>query len=291
MTARSRALSAVLEDGVRRLRDAGVADAVSDSRLLISAASGLSREDILRDPDAELDAEAVEAIAGMIGRRAAREPLSRILGRREFHSLDFEIGPATLDPRPDSETVVDAALRRAGKSGGDLRVLDIGTGSGCLLLAVLHRLPAATGVGTDIDADAAACARRNADRHGLSDRAEFAVTTWTDGVQGQFDIVLSNPPYIPAADIAALEPEVAVYDPRSALDGGPDGLDAYRAISRRLSALLTPDGAAILEIGAGQADDISAMFGAFGFGLLETHRDLAGRPRALEFSRLPGPNG
>jgi len=286
VTSAAHDLNTVLRRAVSALSGAGIEDAATDARILASAAFELSREDMLRDPAATLDPEAVDAFEKTIVRRSAHEPVSRILGKREFRSLDFEIGPATLDPRPDSETVVEAVLEYAAAMPPDLRMLDIGTGSGCLLLSALYELPAARGIGTDIDPDAVACARRNAAALGLSARAIFMETHWAKGVDGTFDVVLSNPPYIPSGDIAGLAPDVARYDPAAALDGGPDGLDAYRALSAVVGPILTPSGVVVLEIGAGQAGDVQAIFASAGFGLAGTRRDIAGHDRALVFFGL-----
>ncbi|MGB0631639.1 MAG: peptide chain release factor N(5)-glutamine methyltransferase [Alphaproteobacteria bacterium] len=279
-------LDTVLRRAVSALNRAGIEDAAVDARVLAGAAFGLSREDMLRDPGSTLAPGAVAAFDGMIVRRAAREPVSRILGKREFRSLDFEICPATLDPRPDSEALVEAVLALANGTMRDLQVLDIGTGSGCLLLSVLHEVPSARGVGTDIDPDAIACAGRNAAALGLSGRADFIRTNWVDGIEEPFDIVLSNPPYIPSGDITGLAPDVAEYDPTAALDGGSDGLDAYRVLSLCVGRVLAPSGVIALEIGAGQGAEVEAIFASAHFGLADTRRDLAGRDRVLVFSRV-----
>ena len=275
----------VLRRAVMALTDAGIEGAAADGRILAAAAFGLSREDMLRYPDMPLDPGKTETFEKFIDRRVAREPVSRILGKREFRSLEFDIVPATLDPRPDSETLVEAVLERAVGLRQAPRLLDIGTGSGCLLLSVLHELPTATGVGTDIDPTALDCARRNASKLELSGQADFVATSWAEGVAGSFDIVLSNPPYIATGEVSHLAPEVAVYDPISALDGGADGLDAYRALSSRIGPVLAEDGVVMLEIGAGQAEDVEAVFATAGFDLIAKRIDLAGRERALLFSR------
>ena len=267
------------------LTDAGIEGAAADGRILAAAAFGLSREDMLRYPDMPLDPGKTETFEKFIDRRVAREPVSRILGKREFRSLEFDIVPATLDPRPDSETLVEAVLERAAGLRQAPRLLDIGTGSGCLLLSVLHELPTATGVGTDIDPTALDCARRNASKLELSGQADFVATSWAEGVAGSFDIVLSNPPYIATGEVSHLAPEVAVYDPISALDGGADGLDAYRALSSRIGPVLAEDGVVMLEIGVGQAEGVEAVFATAGFDLIAKRIDLAGRERALLFSR------
>ena len=185
----------------------------------------------------------------------------------------------------DRESVVDAVLETAAKMQTNIRLLDVGTGSGCLLLSVLQALPEAWGVGTDIEANAVACARRNAAALKLTDRAAFVSASWGRGIHGPFDIVLSNPPYISTADIGGLAPEVSAFDPITALDGGEDGLEAFRAISSIVGAILTPSGKLVLEIGAGQAADVQEIFSSVGYTLASTRNDLAGHMRVLVFSR------
>lgn len=272
----------MLRDAAIRLRAAGLPDAMADVRLFAMAAAGLRREDLLRDPDRPLDAAALARFAEMVDRRAAREPVSRIFGRREFRSLEFRLAPSTLDPRPDSETLVEQALALRGS--GAIRILDIGTGTGCLLLSLLAALPDATGLGTDIAPDAVRTAAENGAALGMAGRAAFAVANWTDGIGGSFDLIVSNPPYIASGEIGALDPDVALYDPRAALDGGPDGLSAYRALAMRLGGLLAPGGVAVLEIGATQEASVAGLFGDAGYRFLGARQDLAGRPRSLAFA-------
>ncbi|MEE2997317.1 MAG: peptide chain release factor N(5)-glutamine methyltransferase [Pseudomonadota bacterium] len=288
MTAAGTSLRNVLRKAIPPLSAAGIEDAAADARILASAAFGLSREDMLRDPDALLSMDVVSVFREMIGRRHAREPVSRILGKREFFSLEFEVVQATLDPRPDSETVVEAALDIAKGVASDLRILDIGTGTGCLLLSAMHRLPAVHGVGTDIDPEAVACAGRNASTLGLADRVEFHSTTWTEGVKAPFDIVLSNPPYIPSEDIPGLAPEVKEHDPTVALDGGVDGMEAYRMLAKCIGPVLSPGGTVILETGPGQARRVATIFNAAGYRFDGSRRDLAGHERALILSHDGG---
>lgn len=272
-------IAEALRDGTARLAGAGIDSAMSDARLLLMAALGCDRTGLLSRAGETLPQEAAGRYADHLARRERREPVSRILGRREFWSLDFALGPATLDPRPDSETLVEAALAAA--SDRPLRVLDLGTGTGCLLLAVLHDRPAAFGIGIDRSEAAARVARDNAHALGLSDRAAFLVGDWATALAGRFDLVLSNPPYIPEADIAALEPEVREHDPRLALSGGADGLDAYRALAMALPELLAPGGTAVVELGIGQAADVAALFRAAGLDIAGTPHDLAGIPRCV----------
>ncbi len=250
-----------------RLAAAGVAEPRRDLRLLQIEAGGASS---LADwPDRPHPG--LEALAN---RRAAREPVSRIVGRREFWSRDFLLTPETFDPRPDSETVVEAALAAVPSFAN---VLDLGTGSGCLLAALLAERPGAWGLGIDMSPGACRVARRNL--RGL--RAVVAAGEWGGAVGCRFDLVVSNPPYIPSAEIAALMPEVRDHDPQLALDGGADGLDAYRAILGDLPRLLCPGGAAVLELGIGQAEAVAALAAANGLAVREVRADLAGIPRAM----------
>ncbi len=242
------------------LRAAGVEDAGRDARLLAAAAIGLATQEILVRPERPLATEAQERLNAMIARRIAREPVSRILGEREFYGRRFALAPATLDPRPDSETLIEAALTIADREGWrrrPIRILDVGTGTGCLLLTLLAELPSASGLGTDISEPALAVAEENAGALGLEDRASFARHDALAGIGGRFDLIVSNPPYIRSGDISGLSPEVRQYDPTAALDGGADGLDVYRKIAAGLETVL--DGWIILEVGMGQADDVALV--------------------------------
>ena len=281
----SRTVEALLRDAGNRLEAAGIPSPRAEARILMRAASGRSPEAQIRDPDAPVTASDAERLLALAKRRAGREPISRILGEREFRSLCFSLAPDTLDPRPDSETVVEAALDWCGGRPGPLRVLDLGTGTGCLLLAVLKTRPEATGIGTDIAAGAVAAATRNASRLGLSDRASFRRADWDSGIVGTFDLILSNPPYIATSEIDGLEPEVSLWDPRAALDGGADGLDAYRRLAPAVAGRLAPGGAAFLEIGAAQEEAVEAIMGAEGFSRFVGKADLGGIVRCLGFSQ------
>lgn len=248
----------------RTLAAAGIEEAGRDARLLLAAASRCSSTDIIAHPERPLSNEARSRLAAMLRQREAREPVSRILGEREFYGRRFALSAATLDPRPDSETLIEAVLAIADGEGWrdkPIRILDIGTGTGCLLLTLLAELPRATGLGTDISAEALSTAAKNAEALGLSGRAAFELHDVLDGVAGPFDLVVSNPPYIPSGEIAGLEREVRDYDPRAALDGGADGLDIYRKIADGLEGVLNrvPRGWVIFEVGAGQADAVAVV--------------------------------
>jgi release factor glutamine methyltransferase len=274
-------LREVLRHAEALLREAGVDTPELDARLLMGAALGMTREHMLIHATARLNPAQVTRVLGFIARRAAREPVSRILGRREFWSLDFHLSPATLDPRPDSETVIEEALASLPDKQAPLSILDLGTGTGCLLLALLSELPNATGTGVDRSEEAVTTAMANARRLWLGQRARFTVGDWGTGLTEPFDLVISNPPYIPDGDIESLSPEVVRFDPLAALAGGPDGLDAYRAIVAQLPNLLKSHGKVIFEVGAGQSSDVAALLDAAGFTGIGTRRDLAGVERTV----------
>jgi len=272
-----------------RLGAAGVADSRRDARLLACRLLGAGPELLLAQPERPLSAAEADRFDAWVARRAAREPVSRILGEREFWSLPFGLNAATLDPRPDSETLVAAVLEALPERTAPLRLLDLGTGTGCLLLALLSELPRATGCGIDISAAAIEQAAANAARLGLGARARFLRHSWEAGLAlpggpgpgGPWDLVVSNPPYIASGEIAALAPEVAAYDPAAALDGGPDGLAAYRALIPAAATALRPCGLIALEVGQGQADAVEGLLGAAGLRPLRRACDLAGIERCL----------
>ena len=264
------------------LADAGVDSFAADARLLLCAADGLTRADLIREPERALSEAAIGRLAPMAARRAAREPLSRILARREFWGLPLAISPAVLDPRPDTETLVDAVVGAlADRREAPLRLLDLGAGSGAILCALLTEFCAATGVAVDLSAPAAAQARANLSACGVAKRAKVVVGWWGKAVRGPFDVVVSNPPYVPSGQIGDLQREVRDHDPALALDGGLDGLDAYRAIGPELNDLLAPDGRFFLEVGAGQADSVMAILRGNGLTGLAAHADLAGVARVV----------
>jgi len=225
-------------------------------------------------------------LADLARRRLGGEPVARLTGEREFWSLALALSPETLVPRPDTETVVEAALRHlaARKLTKGVRILDLGTGSGAILLALLTELPTASGVGVDVSTGAAATARRNSLALGLADRASFVVGHWAEAIAGVFDIVVSNPPYIRTGEIAGLSVEVRDHDPRLALDGGADGLSAHRQVVTAVGRLLADGGAGFIEIGAGQAGEVGGLATATGLAW-QGHRDLAGQIRVIEVGR------
>lgn len=254
-----------------RLQAAGIEEPRREARIILAAALGTSTAGLLaRDTVEE------SLYEPLVARRTAREPLAYIIGRKEFWGLEFAVSAATLIPRPDTETLVEAVLESGMQP---LTVLDLGTGTGCLLLAVLHEFPTATGFGVDINPEATALAQRNAEKLGMAGRAEFRTGDWAAGITQEFDLVLSNPPYIEHADITGLMPEVAKYEPAQALDGGVDGLAAYRAIIAALPRILARNGLAVLELGAGQAKSVAELAAQAGLAC-HTRPDLAGIDRA-----------
>ena len=268
-----------------KLAAAGIADPRLDARVLTIAALGTSREFLMAHGDGALAPKAAARLADYVTRRAAGEPVARILGCKEFWSLEFEVTADTLVPRPESETVIEAALALVSDRQAALDLLDLGTGTGCLLLALLAELPNGRGTGIDISPGAVAVAQRNGARLGLAARARFVVADFAgylpDVAADRFDLILSNPPYIVENEIDGLSREVAQYEPRAALAGGPDGLAAYRALAMALPRLLARRGHAVLEIGQGQADKVAAIMAASGLALAASQCDLAGITRVL----------
>ena len=265
----------------KRLQAAGVDGPVIDARLLVEAAAGATRVDIVTDPHRELDPAQIETLEGYLSRRERREPISHILGRKGFWKIMLQVNAHVLTPRPDTEVVVDMALRAFPEERA-FSMLDLGVGSGAILLAILAERPAAKGLGVDISDEALAVARENAANLGLAGRVALLRGDWTWGLESNaFDLVVSNPPYIPSADIAGLEPEVRDHEPRLALDGGPDGLDAYRLLAPEILRVMKPGGRFAVEIGFDQALAVTALFAAAGAEAVETVRDLANRDRVV----------
>lgn len=264
----------------RRFEAAGVDSPVLDARLLLEAGAGVSRLDIVTDPRRELSDAAVNAVEALAARRVAREPVARILGRKHFWTLDLAVSPDVLIPRPETELLVEHAVSVL-PADAEARVLDLGTGSGAILLAVLSERTNANGVGADVSAAALDVARANAEALGLAGRTEFACGSWGEGAEGPFDLVVSNPPYIARGEIDCLAPEVAQHEPRLALDGGPDGQDAYRAIFDALPTLLRPGGRFAVEVGRGQSDPVAALAEERGLTVHAVLNDLAGVARVV----------
>lgn len=263
------------------LMRAGSASPGLDARLLVEGSLGVESA----DPDLILTAQALARLDDFAARRVAGEPVWRILGEREFWGLPFRLSPATLEPRPDSETIVETALARlAERREENLQLLDLGTGTGCLLIALLSELPQARGLGIDLSEEACRTAAANAALNGVDGRVTFRQGSWTEGLSGRFDLIVSNPPYIPSAEIATLSVEVREHDPLLALDGGADGLGPYRLFVSALPPLLAPGGVIIFEIGAGQGPDVVALMRAGGLEFRGSRNDLGGHERALIFT-------
>ena len=274
-----------------KLAAAGVQNPALDARILVREGGQFSDENMLSGGSVPLAAEVIEKIEKMADARAAGAPVSRLIGRREFWGLDFAITEDTLDPRPDTEILIEKALLFARSKAAEgaippLRILDLGTGSGCILIALLKDLPNATGVGIDINPGAAKAAEANAQAHGVADRAEFRIGDWLEPLEEEesFDLIVSNPPYIPESDIPNLAKEVRNHDPILALSGGVDGLDPYRHLLMGVKKHLNCGGRALFEFGAGQAPDIARLVDDSHATLLGIYPDLAGIPRVAEVS-------
>lgn len=279
---------AALARATQLLRAAAIESARLDARVLLGQSLGISPEAVLA-ADALSDSQR-DRFEVLVARRAAREPLAYITGVREFWSLPFAVGPGVLIPRPETETLVQSALENTSNADRPLRVLDIGTGSGCLLVAFLAERKEATGTGIDSSEAALTYAKRNAIAHGLGDRAQLARSSWKALGESGFDVVFSNPPYLSETEFEMAAPEIRAYEPRSALVAGPDGLDAMRALGPVLGGVLAPSGRAFLEIGAGQCAAVVKIVMSCGLDVRQMTPDLSGVPRCLEIGR-PGPGG
>ncbi len=277
----ARTAGALLSEARTRLRAAGIDTADLDARLLVASLLGLTAARLIVDGDRAVGEGEAERVAAAVSRRAAGEPVGRILGEREFWGIRFHLNEATLEPRPDSETIVEAALSACGDPERPLRILDLGTGTGCLLVALLAERPAATGLGVDLSVRALEAARANADAAGVGGRALFVRADLGQPVAANLDLVVSNPPYIPSADIDGLDREVRLHDPRLALDGGADGLDPYRRLLGWVGGALRPGGTVVLEVAPQGAVAVAGLGEDAGFSVLEVRADLAGRPRAV----------
>jgi release factor glutamine methyltransferase len=269
----------LLDEAAKRLRTAGIDSPRLEARLLLAHALGVSQDNIIAGAHVPNAAELVR-FEDALARRIAREPMAYILGRREFWSLSFAIDPAVLIPRPESERLVEEALRLFPDANAPLRVLDLGTGSGCLLLAFLSERPRASGVGVDISAEAIKVATQNARALGMADRAKLFRASWNT-LSGRFDVVIANPPYVRSGDIRGLALDIAGYEPQIALDGGLDGLDCYRSIATVVPRLLSPLGRVFVELGEHQARSVSEIFAAEGLAVEGIVNDFAYIPRCL----------
>ncbi|WP_192182532.1 peptide chain release factor N(5)-glutamine methyltransferase [Mesorhizobium amorphae] len=271
-----------------RLAAAGVADPALDARLIVEHFSGTTRTQAIAEPQLVVEANAMAAIDTALNRRAAGEPVHRILGYREFYGLRFELSPDTLEPRPDTETLVEAVLPFVGATvvrQSECRILDLGTGTGAIALALLSAVPGAVATGVDLSEEALATARRNAQKLGFADRFETLQSDWFAKVSGRYHLIAANPPYIPSQDIGNLQDEVRDFDPHLALDGGADGLGPYRIIAAEAARFLEVQGRVAVEIGHTQRNEVTAMFVTAGYSLAGAFRDLGGNDRVLVFER------
>ncbi len=267
----------------KRLGAAGIDEPRLEAQVLFCHALGLDRAALLGANERQLNNGEYRHLERLASRRSEREPMAYILGEREFWSLNFHLGPEVLIPRPDSETVVEAVLNARPGRGEKIRILDLGTGSGCLLLALMSEFSEAEGIGTDASFRAVVSAQANARRLGLDDRARFVCADWGSALAGPFDVIVANPPYIAEGVIDDLAPEIARYEPRLALSSGEDGMDCSRELAPHLAGLLAASGLAAVEIGAGQAGAVSKIFAEHGLVVAERRRDLAGVERCLVF--------
>jgi len=277
---------AALAEGRRSLQTAGVASAALDARLLMAAAAGLKQAALIAGSGETVPSLAEGCFRSYLNKRLAGEPVARILGEKEFWGLSLRVGPATLVPRPETETLVEVVLSEMKRPSLErVAICDLGTGSGAILIALLTELPEATGVGVDICPATLDTAWVNAERHGVLSRISFHAGDYAVAPRGAFDVVVSNPPYIRSGDILGLSSEVRDHDPRAALDGGPDGLAAYRTILGRVSGLLATDGLLAFEVGHDQSDQVAALCRAHGLGEIAAHSDLAGKARVVTSRR------
>ena len=266
-----------LAEAASRLTAAGIDSARLDARVLLACAIGVAPEEVVGIND--VDAGRAELFRAFVDRRAAREPLAYIAGKKEFYSREFAVGPGVLVPRPETETLIDEALQRFPDRNAELRVLDLGTGSGCLIVSFLGLFPNSRGVAVDVSEDALAWARSNIARHGLAPRCTVGLANWN--ASGRFDVILVNPPYLSEEEVVRAAPEVGLYEPATALRAGCDGLAAYRALAPQVASLLAEGGQAFLEIGAGQQTAVRQILEANGLEWLGFRPDLAGIPRCV----------
>lgn len=279
-------VSGLLQEVRARLAEADLDDPATEARILVGGLLRLSATGLVTRGSKVVSADDTAAVRTAIARRLNHEPVYRILGEREFYGLSLRLSAATLEPRPDTEILVDTMLphvRRLESHIGNIHILDIGTGTGAICLALLHECPRATGVGSDISSEALETARGNAERNGLAARFRTAHGSWFDAVHERFHVIVSNPPYIASNVISTLAPEVKDFDPPAALDGGLDGLDAYRAIAKDAARFLFPNGMIGVEIGYDQRETVTSIFEGAGFSLVEAVRDYGQNDRVLVF--------
>lgn len=274
-------IAALLQDARKALFDADIELSALDARLLFQAASGLTHEELIAEPNLVLADDKISKFKNFIERRLNHEPVTRIMGMREFYGRTFQVSPAVLDPRADTETIIELTLQLL--DAEPKRILDLGTGSGAIAVTLLAERLNWSGIAVDLSADAIEIAKTNTNSIGVAQRLAFHNAAWFNGIAEKFDLIVSNPPYIPHLEIFELVLEVQNYDPHISLDGGNDGLEAYRAIASGAADHLNAKGLVILEIGAGQSADVTEIFVGHGFELTDQKYDLGGHLRALAF--------
>ena len=265
----------------KTLSEAGIGTAFLDAELLLAYSLEKNREFIIGHPEYKLSIEEQKSFDDIIGRRIKREPVAKIIGKKEFWGREFVVSQKTLDPRPDSETIIYSVFELYPDRKSNIKIMDLGTGSGCLLLTLLAEYPYASGIGIDISEEALNVAKTNADKLGLAKRGSFVLNNWTEGISGKFDLIISNPPYIKNSDIEHLEPEVSGYDPYLALAGGVDGLDCYKFIAPAVRHFLNENGHIVFEFGMGQENDIRNIIENSGMKFISFKSDMAGLPRCI----------
>ncbi|TGQ70882.1 peptide chain release factor N(5)-glutamine methyltransferase [Mesorhizobium sp. M00.F.Ca.ET.186.01.1.1] len=282
------ALGPLLREARARLAAAGIDDPALDARLIVEHFSGTTRTQAIADPEHKVEADVLGRIDAALRRRAGGEPVHRILGHREFYGLRLSLSPETLEPRPDTETLVEAVLpfvKATVAREGACRILDLGTGTGAIALALLSAVPGAIATGVDISAGALATASRNAAQLGLGGRFTALQSDWFEKVSRRYHVIAANPPYIPTRDIGNLQDEVRDFDPRLALDGGADGLNPYRIIAAEAAGFLEAESRIAVEIGHTQRSEVSDIFGAAGYTAAGMFIDLGGNDRVIVFQR------
>lgn len=277
-------LKSLLDAAIIDLNDANIPTALLDARLLLQHAAKITRETVYLEPELIIPKDVIDIYNQFINRRINHEPVAKIIGKKSFWSSDFVVNKHVLDPRPDSEVIIETAISLFPNKNDALRVLDIGSGSGCLLLSILKEFPNATGIASDISVEALKVVKENVELLELGDRAECMRQNWADDLVEKFDLIVSNPPYIPTGDILALESDVKDYDPLLALDGGYDGLDPYRYLAKQISTLLKPEAYAILEFGFAQGESVRQIFMQQGYIINKMLFDLSGIERAIVVS-------
>ncbi len=279
----SSSLKYVYSELVSSLRRSGIEPAEMEARIMLEERTPFRQSDIVTSPKSEIPQEQRDNLSADLVKRIEGMPLSRIYGMNEFWGLPIKVNSHVLDPRNDTETIIDLALQRFDK-GDEIRILDLGTGSGCIITALLHEFPNSSGVAVDVSKDALSCSKKNAELNHVHDRCEFLLGSWFEPVEGRFDLIVSNPPYIRSSVIPDLSNEVKNHDPILALDGGVDGLDPYKVILSQIKSYLAEAGIGLLEIGYDQAEDIMRLSDISGFAQRAVHMDMSGNPRVVEIS-------